>query len=67
MEDCYKTTNNGVSWTHHGSGLVTSQIYRTSAAQTSANTVICGLQDNGTKALLSGSWSDVVGGDGLCH
>ncbi len=61
----YKTTNNGASWTHHGSGLVISQIYRFGVAQTSSNDVICGLQDNGTKALLSGTWSDEIGGDGF--
>ncbi len=61
----YKTSNNGVSWTHHGSGLITSQIYRFGTAQTSSNDIIIGLQDNGTKALLSGTWSDEIGGDGF--
>ena len=61
----YKTTNNGLSWTHLGSGLVTSQIYRLGTAQTSSNDVIVGLQDNGTKALLTGTWSDELGGDGF--
>jgi len=61
----YKTTNNGVSWSHHGSGLVISQIYRMGTAQTTSNDVIIGLQDNGTKAMLSGSWSDELGGDGF--
>lgn len=61
----YKTSNNGSSWTHHGSGLVTSQLYRLGVAQTTANDAICGLQDNGTKAQLSGTWYDVLGGDGM--
>ncbi|MBM3436306.1 MAG: hypothetical protein FJY07_08850, partial [Bacteroidetes bacterium] len=61
----YKTTDNGANWTHLGNGLVTSQIYRMSTAQTVANENICGLQDNGTKAYLSGSWSDEIGGDGF--
>ncbi|RLD88898.1 MAG: hypothetical protein DRJ02_02880 [Bacteroidetes bacterium] len=61
----YKTTNNGGSWTHIGSGLVTSQMYRLGVAQTVNDDVITGLQDNGTKALLNGSWNDVIGGDGM--
>ncbi len=61
----YKTSNAGSTWTHLGSGLVTSQIYRMGVAQTASNEVIIGLQDNGTKALLSGSWNDVLGGDGM--
>ncbi|MDP1623640.1 MAG: choice-of-anchor J domain-containing protein [Bacteroidales bacterium] len=61
----YKTTNSGALWTYIGSGLITSQLYRLGVAQTVANENIIGLQDNGTKAFLSGSWSDVLGGDGM--
>ena len=61
----YKTTNNGSTWIHIGSGLATSQIYRLGVAQTVANEDITGLQDNGTKAFLSGAWSDELGGDGF--
>ena len=61
----YKTVNNGSTWTHHGNGLVISQIYRLGVAQTVANENIVGLQDNGTKAFLSGVWSDEIGGDGF--
>jgi hypothetical protein len=61
----YRTSNNGSSWTHHGSGLVTSQLYRLGVAQTTSNEAICGLQDNGTKALIGGTWYDVVSGDGM--
>lgn len=61
----YKTSNGGSSWTHLGSGLVISQMYRLGTAQTTDDDVIAGLQDNGTKALLSGSWDDVIGGDGM--
>jgi PKD repeat protein/photosystem II stability/assembly factor-like uncharacterized protein len=61
----YKTSNTGNSWTHLGSGLVISQMYRFGTAQTTNDDVITGLQDNGTKALLSGSWNDVIGGDGM--
>jgi hypothetical protein len=61
----YKTTNNGSAWTHIGSGLVTTQIYRLGVAQSVANENIIGCQDNGTKAYLSGSWNDELGGDGF--
>ncbi|MFZ4520490.1 MAG: T9SS type A sorting domain-containing protein [Bacteroidales bacterium] len=61
----YKTVNSGVAWTYIGSGIVTSQIYRLGVAQTVTNENIIGLQDNGTKAFLSGAWSDELGGDGM--
>lgn len=61
----YKTTNSGTNWTFIGSGLAISQIYRLGVAQTVSNENILGLQDNGTKGFLSGSWSDLFGGDGM--
>ena len=60
----YKSTN-GTSWTHLANGLVISQMYGLSTAQTVNNTTITGLQDNGTKAMLNGTWTDVMGGDGM--
>ena len=60
----YKTVNGGTNWTDLSNGLVISQIYRIGVSQTSATTVITGLQDNGSK-LFNGSWSDVTGGDGM--
>lgn len=60
----YKTSN-GTSWTHLSNGIINSQIYRLSVSQTDAQTTIIGLQDNGTKAILSGEWNDVIGGDGM--
>ncbi|MCF6342808.1 MAG: PKD domain-containing protein, partial [Bacteroidales bacterium] len=61
----YKTSNGGTTWSHVGNGLVISQMYRLGVAQTVSNDVIAGLQDNGTKAMLGGTWSDVIGGDGM--
>jgi PKD repeat protein len=61
----YKTSNGGSSWTHLGSGLVVSQIYRLGVAQTVDDEVITGLQDNGTKSMFNGNWYDVIGGDGM--
>ncbi len=61
----YKTSNGGASWTHLSSGMAISQIYRLGVGQVSADEVIIGLQDNGTKSRMSGTWSDVIGGDGF--
>lgn len=61
----YKTTNGGTTWDHRGSGLVISQLYRLGVSQLTSNNVIAGLQDNGTKSMLSGTWDDVIGGDGM--
>ncbi|MEE4256157.1 MAG: PKD domain-containing protein, partial [Bacteroidales bacterium] len=61
----YKTTNGGNTWTDLTNGMVISQIYRLSAAQTTSNEVMHGLQDNGSKLYSSGSWIDVTGGDGM--
>jgi len=61
----YKTTNDGGNWTDLSNGLIISQLYRIGVSQTSSNTIITGLQDNGSKLFNSGSWSDVTGGDGM--
>jgi len=61
----YRTTDGGTTWGYLGSGLITSQLYRLGVSQSSYNNVIAGLQDNGTKSMLSGTWSDVLGGDGM--
>jgi len=61
----YKSSDGGSSWTHLSDGMAISQIYRMGVGQTNADEVIIGLQDNGTKALLSGTWNDVIGGDGF--
>jgi PKD repeat protein len=61
----YSTSNGGSNWSHHTDGMVISQMYRLGVAQTTAADVITGLQDNGTKALLSSTWNDVLGGDGM--
>jgi len=61
----YKTIDGGIIWTHINDGIANSQIYRVDVAQTNSGTVICGLQDNGTKSLYNGNWDDVLGGDGM--
>lgn len=61
----YRTTDGGTSWGHLGSGLVNTQFYRLGVSQLTSNNVIGGAQDNGTKSMLSGTWTDVLGGDGM--
>ncbi len=61
----YKSSDGGTTWAHLSSGMAISQIYRLGVGQTNPDEVIIGLQDNGTKALLSGVWNDVIGGDGF--
>lgn len=62
----YKTTNGGAIWTDLTNGLITSQIYRIGVSQTDVNTILSGLQDNGSKKYNGGAstWVDVYGGDG---
>jgi hypothetical protein len=61
----YKTTNGGSSWTDLTDGMTISQIYRLGVSQSASNYVMTGLQDNGSKAFVGGSWYDVIGGDGF--
>lgn len=61
----YKTTNNGASWTDLSDGLMISQIYRIGVSATNSSSVISGLQDNGSKQIATGNWSDISGGDGM--
>jgi len=61
----YSSMDGGESFGVLTGNLVISQMYRTSVSQKS-KAVITGLQDNGTKLLNnSGTWSDVLGGDGM--
>lgn len=61
----YKTTDAGASWTDLTNGLEISQMYRIGVAQTIADNVVCGLQDNGTKELEDNAWGGLTGGDGM--
>jgi hypothetical protein len=61
----HKTTDAGASWTDITSGLEISQMYRIGVAQTVADHVLCGLQDNGTKLLVASEWGQLLGGDGM--
>lgn len=61
----YKSTNNGTTWTDISDGIINSQMYRLSVAQTDNNMTLTGLQDNGSKMVDGTSWYDVTGGDGM--
>lgn len=57
--------NNGSSWQDISAGLNISQIYRIAISEQNPETVMAGLQDNGSKDLSKGIWKDVWGGDGM--
>ena len=59
------STNNGATWTNKSNGLTISQMYKLGTSKTVATETIAGLQDNGTKLLSAGTWSDVKSGDGM--
>ncbi len=61
----YHSPDGGTTWNDRTNGMVISQMYRLGVAQTATTEVITGLQDNGTKLLSGGTWSDVKGGDGM--
>jgi hypothetical protein len=61
----YRSTNGGTNWSWLGSGLKITQLYRLGASASNASRIISGAQDNGTKLLKSGTWTDVIGGDGM--
>ena len=61
----YKSTNGGTSFSNINTGLVAVQFYAAFAASpTAPNTLVGGLQDNGTVRYNGTSWSTIGGGDG---
>ncbi|MCB0815100.1 MAG: hypothetical protein KDB87_18290, partial [Flavobacteriales bacterium] len=64
----YKSTNGGNTWTDLSDGIVNSQMYSISSAQTDPGILLAGLQDNGSIGYETGSWQELTGGDGMmCH
>jgi photosystem II stability/assembly factor-like uncharacterized protein len=59
------STDNGTLWSSISGGLVISQMYKLGTSATVNNETITGLQDNGTKLLSGGTWSNKTGGDGM--
>jgi PKD repeat protein len=62
----FKTTNNGTAWSDlSNGGLDIGEMYRLSTSGTNVNLNMSGWQDNGTSKVSSGSWTEVLGGDGM--
>jgi photosystem II stability/assembly factor-like uncharacterized protein len=61
----YISTTEGTEWNDITNGMIISQMYKLGVSQTEVNSVITGLQDNGTKYLNNTTWNDVIGGDGM--
>jgi SdrD B-like protein/type IX secretion system substrate protein len=61
----FLSTNSGVNWTDRSSGIAATQFYRLGGSATNASRVLAGAQDNGTDRYLTGSWSQVMDGDGM--
>ena len=61
----YSSGDNGTTWNNKTNGIVISQMYKLGVSQTTNSETITGLQDNGTKLMSGGTWSDVKGGDGM--
>ena len=64
------TSGSSSTWTSVTDGIVTGQLYDIGVAQTVANEVVAGYQDNGTKLLdpdvSATDWHIVKDGDGMC-
>ena len=61
----WKSTNDGTSWSALNNGLAITQYYRISNAETAADRMLAGSQDNGTHLLIGSNWSHEFGGDGM--
>ncbi len=61
----YYTDNGGETWINISDGISISQIYKIGQSATKRNWVLAGNQDNGTSFNDNGSWSVVLGGDGM--
>lgn len=60
----WKSTNNGSTWSNISNGLSIAQMYGFGQSSSATTPIIVGRQDNGTD-ILSGSWGNTMGGDGM--
>ncbi len=60
----YKSTDGGTTWSDLSNGLAISQVYRIGTSATDATINMTGLQDNGSRKDVAGTWSYATGGDG---
>lgn len=61
----FKTDDGGYSWQDKSDGLQIGEMYRLGGASTDASLVLQGWQDNGTNLYNTGTYSHVLGGDGM--
>ncbi len=61
----FVSTDNATSWTDWTAGTGVRQFYRIGASETDPDRVSGGSQDNGTGTIVSGTWYDWVGADGM--
>lgn len=62
----YKSYSNGIEWEDLTTGLGIRQLYKISCAQTDANVIVSGAQDNGSSFRTpEGNWIDWLGADGM--
>jgi len=61
----YWTSDQGATWTEISEGLGIGQMYKMGGSLTNRDKVIAGFQDNGTATMMSNSWLNTGGGDGM--
>ena len=59
----YKSYDDGNHWQDLSNGLVIGQLYTAGPSRTVAGEVLTGLQDNGSKLLSQGNWTNILDGD----
>ncbi|PKP20283.1 MAG: hypothetical protein CVU05_09455, partial [Bacteroidetes bacterium HGW-Bacteroidetes-21] len=60
------SNNNGVTWTDISAGLRIGNVYKIGQSSTDQDSILAGLQDNGTIDYQGGTnWNHICGGDGL--
>lgn len=61
----YRTDNGSNSWDELNDGMNITQFYRISVAASDTTLLVGGSQDNGTDMRDGGTWSGILGGDGM--
>jgi photosystem II stability/assembly factor-like uncharacterized protein len=62
----FRSTNQGSNWVDLSAGLPIMMLYRFAQSDKAPNQFLGGAQDNGTNFMTTpGSWSEVLGGDGM--
>ncbi|MFM7218294.1 MAG: T9SS type A sorting domain-containing protein, partial [Bacteroidota bacterium] len=61
----YRSSSVGSGWQDISANLCIKQYYRMAQSVSNPGIIFAGAQDNGTDRLVSGSWTHVLGGDGM--